>query len=89
MSEGQDSSDIVACRINKTTLVAAVVKAANPKTIVVLETGGPVTMPWVGKSEGDCIESWYPGIGGGEAIANVLVWEGESFGQAAGDVYGE
>ena len=49
----------------------AAVAAANPKTIVVLETGGPVTMPWVGSVKG-VMESWYPGIGGGEAIANVL-----------------
>jgi beta-glucosidase len=50
--------------------VEAVVKA-NPKTIVVLETGGPVTMPWAAKVKG-IVESWYPGIGGGEAIANAL-----------------
>ena len=47
------------------------VAAANPHTIVVLETGGPVTMPWVDKVEG-VLEAWYPGIRGGEAIANIL-----------------
>jgi beta-glucosidase len=51
-------------------LVAAVA-AANPHTIVVLETGGPVTMPWIGKASA-ALEAWYPGIRGGEAIANIL-----------------
>ena len=47
------------------------VAAANPHTIVVLETGGAVTMPWLGKVSA-VIEGWYPGILGGEAIANIL-----------------
>jgi beta-glucosidase len=51
-------------------LVAAVA-AANPRTIVVLETGGPVAMPWVGQVAG-ILEAWYPGIRGGPAIANLL-----------------
>jgi beta-glucosidase len=51
-------------------IVDAVV-AANPKTIVVLETGGPVNMPWADKVTG-VLSAWYPGIRGGEAIANIL-----------------
>jgi len=47
------------------------VAAANPHCIVVLENGGPVTMPWV-NSVNAVLESWYPGIGGGQAIGNVL-----------------
>jgi beta-glucosidase len=47
------------------------VAAANPRTIVVLETGGPVTMPWIERA-GAVLEAWYPGIRGGEAISNVL-----------------
>jgi beta-glucosidase len=54
-------------------LIAAVA-AANPKTVVVLETGGPVTMPWLG-SVGAVVEAWYPGTNGGEAIAAVLSGE--------------
>lgn len=51
-------------------LISAVAKA-NPNTVVVLQTGGPVTMPW--KDEvGAIIEAWYPGVRGGEAIAEVL-----------------
>jgi beta-glucosidase len=69
MSEGRDALTS-SLPHDQDALVEAVVKA-NPKTIVVLETGGPVTMPWASKVKG-IAESWYPGIGGGEAIANVL-----------------
>ena len=42
-------------------LIAAVA-AANPKTVVVLETGGPVLMPWRDQV-GAVLEAWYPGAG--------------------------
>lgn len=45
---------------------------ANAKTIVVLETGGPVKMPWLDKVA-SVLEVWYPGIRGGEAVANILL----------------
>ncbi len=48
--------------------------AANPNTIVVLETGGPVSMPWIQHVKG-VIEMWYPGIGGAQALANILFGE--------------
>ena len=51
-------------------LVAAIT-AANPKTIVVLQTGGPIAMPWLPQAAA-VLEAWYPGQRGGEAIANVL-----------------
>ncbi|MBO0749589.1 MAG: glycoside hydrolase family 3 protein [Porphyrobacter sp.] len=47
------------------------VAAANPRTVVVLETGGPVLMPWADKVPA-ILEAWYPGRMGGAAIANVL-----------------
>lgn len=47
------------------------VAAANPHTVVVLETGGPVSAPWTGRVNA-IVEAWYPGIRGGEAIANLL-----------------
>lgn len=47
------------------------VVAANPRTIVVLETGSPATMPWLDKVA-SVVEAWYPGIRGAEALANVL-----------------
>ena len=51
-------------------LIAAVARA-NPRTVVVLETGGPVSMPWLGQVAG-VLEAWYPGQRGGEAIAAIL-----------------
>src|SRR3954469_5062600 len=47
------------------------VAAAQPNTIVVLETGGPVLTPWRDKVKG-LVEAWYPGERGGTAIARVL-----------------
>ena len=58
------------------------VAAANPRTIVVLETGGPVAMPWAGKVKG-ILEAWYPGIGGGQAIANLLFGKANPSGKLA------
>ena len=49
----------------------AAVAAANPRTIVVLETGGPIAMPWLDRTAA-VVEAWYPGARGGEAIARVL-----------------
>ena len=69
MSEGQDSATLT-LPDNQDALVAAVA-AANPNTIVVLENGGPVSMPWASNVRA-ILESWYPGIGGGQAIANIL-----------------
>ena len=48
------------------------VAAANPHTIVVLETGTAVTMPWLDKVAG-VVEAWYAGSSGHKALANVLV----------------
>jgi len=49
----------------------AKVAAANPHTVVVLETGGPVTMPWAGQVS-SILEAWYAGSAGSDAVANVL-----------------
>jgi len=53
---------------------------ANGKTVVVLETGGPVLMPWLSKV-GGVVEAWYPGSEGGEAIARVLTGEVDASGR--------
>jgi len=52
----------------------AQVAAANPRTIVVLETGGPVTMPWADQVSG-IAEVWYGGSRGADALARVLFGE--------------
>ena len=51
-------------------LISAVA-AANPDTVVVLNTGSAVTMPWLSQVKG-VIEAWYPGQDDGDAIAAVL-----------------
>jgi len=58
------------------------VATANPKTIVVLETGSPATMPWIDKVAG-VVEAWYPGIRGAEALANLLTGEVNPSGKLA------
>jgi beta-glucosidase len=58
---------------NQDSLVSRIA-AANRHTIVVLETGGPVIMPWVNEVSA-VLEAWYPGIRGGEAIAGILFGE--------------
>jgi beta-glucosidase len=47
------------------------IAAANPRTVVVLETGGPVLTPWRDRVD-SILEAWYPGAAGGSAIARVL-----------------
>lgn len=51
--------------------LVADVAALNPRTIVVLEGSGPVTMPWLGDVAG-LLMAWYPGQQGGYAIGDVL-----------------
>lgn len=58
------------------------VAAANPRTIVVLETGTAVTMPWIGKVSG-VVEAWYAGSSGHKALANVLTGEVNPSGKLA------
>jgi beta-glucosidase len=68
-SEGSDltSIDLGTTQDNLITSVAA----ANPNTIVVLNTGSAITMPWLSSVKG-VLEAWYPGQEDGTAIANVL-----------------
>jgi beta-glucosidase len=51
--------------------VIAAVSAVNPNTVVVLETGNPVDMPWR-DSVNAIVQAWYPGQAGGQAIAEIL-----------------
>ena len=69
MSEGRDAPSL-SLPDNQDALVSAVA-AANPHTIVVLETGGPVSMPWIDAMPG-VLAAWYPGIGGAQALAGIL-----------------
>ncbi|WP_297509932.1 glycoside hydrolase family 3 protein [uncultured Caulobacter sp.] len=69
MGEGEDAYDL-SLPNGQDALIAAVV-AANPNAVVVLQTGGPVSMPWL-TDAGAVVEAWYAGVKGGEAIADVL-----------------
>jgi beta-glucosidase len=68
-SEGSDLANI--SLPNGQDAMIEAVAAANPNTIVVLNTGGPVLMPWVGQVK-SVLEAWYPGQEDGAAIAAVL-----------------
>jgi beta-glucosidase len=67
--EGFDLPDLT-LPLGQDAVIDAVANA-NSNTIVLLETGNPVAMPWRDKVKG-IIEAWYPGQAGGQAIAEVL-----------------
>ena len=68
-SEGRDRSDL-ALFGKQNALLEAVLKV-NKNTIVVLNNGAPLAMPWIDQAS-TVIEAWLPGQEGGHAIANVL-----------------
>jgi beta-glucosidase len=69
MSEGTDLPNL-SLPENQDALIEQVA-AANPRTIVVLETGTAVLMPWIDKL-GGVLEAWYAGSKGADAVANIL-----------------
>jgi beta-glucosidase len=77
-TEAEDNRDI-ALPDNQDALIDAVA-AAQSKTVVVLETGGPVLMPWIDRVPA-VVEAWYPGQRGGEAIARVLFGDVDATGR--------
>ena len=54
--------------------------AANPNCVVVLQTGGPVAMPWKGEVAA-ILQSWYPGQELGHGVADVLFGDAEPGGR--------
>ncbi len=70
--EGFDSADL-SLPWGQDAVIEAVA-AANPNTVVVLESGNPVSMPWRDSVKA-IVEAWYPGQAGAAAIADVLSGE--------------
>ncbi|PDS99829.1 glycosyl hydrolase [Rhizobium sp. S9] len=56
------------------------VAAANANTVIVLQTGGPIEMPWLGKVRA-VLQMWYPGQELGNAVADVLFGDAEPGGR--------
>jgi beta-glucosidase len=77
-TEGSDLEDIQLPG-RQDDLVRAVLKA-NPNTVVVLQTGGPIEMPWAGQARA-VLQAWYPGQEAGNAIADVLLGKAEPGGR--------
>ncbi|WP_405770768.1 glycoside hydrolase family 3 C-terminal domain-containing protein [Streptomyces sp. NBC_00080] len=67
--EGMDHSTL-ALPGDQDQLIEAVAKA-NPRTVVVLNTGGPVLMPWL-RDVDSVVQAWYPGQEFGTALARIL-----------------
>lgn len=68
-TEGRDRVDLALP--NAQDALVHAVAAANPRTVVVLMTGQPVTMPWLDEVQA-VIEAWYPGQEQGNVVARVL-----------------
>ena len=68
-SEGHDRPDMELIG-DQVALIEAVAKA-NPKTVVVLQTGSPMAMPWIDDVAG-VLQAWFPGQECGNAIADLL-----------------
>lgn len=77
-TEGSDL-DSISLPGRQDELVAAVL-AANPRTVVVLQTGGPVELPWMADAPA-ILQAWYPGQECGNAIADVLFGDAEPAGR--------
>ncbi len=68
-TEGRDRPDIDL--VGRQNELIERVATANPNTVVVLQSGGPVRMPWLDRV-GAVLQAWYPGQECGNAIADVL-----------------
>jgi beta-glucosidase len=77
-TEGEDRGGL-ALPLDQDDLVAAVV-AANPRTVVVVNTGSPVTMPWL-DSVPAVLQLWFPGQELGDALVDVLTGDAEPGGR--------
>jgi beta-glucosidase len=56
------------------------VLAANRRTVVVLNCGAPMTLPWLDEAPAALL-AWYPGVEGADAVLDVLAGEAEPAGR--------
>lgn len=61
--------------------------AANPRTIVVLMSAGPLTVPWLKTNVPAVLQAWWPGEEGGHALADVLFGDVNPAGRLPHTVY--
>jgi beta-glucosidase len=61
--------------------------AANPRTIVVQMSAGPLTVPWLAKNIPAMLQAWWPGEEGGHAVADVLFGDVNPAGRLPHTVY--
>jgi beta-glucosidase len=61
--------------------------AANPHTIVIEMSGGPLTVPWIKDNVPAMLQAWWPGEEGGHAIADVLFGDVNPAGRLPATVY--
>lgn len=67
-----EADDVPDLRLpNQQDALIAAIAGVQPHTIAVMETGGPVLMPWIAKVPA-VVQAWYPGQRGGEALAAIL-----------------
>lgn len=78
VGEGMDRSSL-SLQADQDRLIEAVA-AVNPNTVVVLSTGGPVAMPWLGKVAA-VMETWMPGDAFGPAVTAMLFGDAEPGGR--------
>jgi len=71
---------------NQEKLVKAVF-AANPHTVVIEMSAGPLTVPWIKKNVPAVLQAWWPGEEGGHAIADVLFGDVNPAGRLPHTVY--
>jgi len=84
-AEGRDRTSL-ALPGNQEQLAEAVI-AANPRTVVVLMSAGPLTVPWLAQRAPAMLQAWWLGEEGGDAIADVIFGETNPAGRLPYTVY--
>jgi beta-glucosidase len=77
-TEGEDRPDLRL--VGEQDALVAAVAAANPRTVVVVNSGGPIEMPWV-DDVAAILNVWYPGEEGAAGLVDMLVGVAEPGGR--------